>query len=82
MLAGIPGHARLVGYALHALPSGLDIPWHRVLNSRGFISLGGDAGTEQQRLLGREGIRVSSGRIDLALYGWPGRSRVTGGIDV
>ena len=34
-LAGLPGHARLVGYALHALPPGTTVPWHRVINARG-----------------------------------------------
>ena len=37
--AGLPGHARLVGYALHNLPDDTDVPWHRVVNARGGISL-------------------------------------------
>ena len=36
--AGLEGHARQVGYALHALPAGQDIPWHRVVNAKGEIS--------------------------------------------
>ena len=72
-LSKIPGHARLVGYALHALPSGLDIPWHRVINSHGIVSLAGKAGAEQRRRLTQEGIRISAGRVDVAFYGWPRR---------
>ncbi|MBK5258365.1 MAG: MGMT family protein, partial [Thermoanaerobaculia bacterium] len=36
-LAGLDGHARQVGYALHNLPEGSTIPWHRVVNARGEI---------------------------------------------
>src|SRR5436853_7228935 len=38
-LAGLPGQARLVGYALHALRTGSVLPWHRVTNARGHGSL-------------------------------------------
>lgn len=34
-LAGFPGQPRLAGYALHNIPPGSDIPWHRVLNAQG-----------------------------------------------
>ena len=34
-LAGVLGHARLVGYALHSLPDELEVPWHRVINWKG-----------------------------------------------
>ena len=37
-LAGLPGHARQVGYALHALPSATAVPWHRVINAAGTVS--------------------------------------------
>ena len=43
-LADLPGHARQVGYALHALPEGGNVPWHRVINARGAISLRSDPG--------------------------------------
>lgn len=71
--AGLPGHARLVGYALHALGEGAAIPWHRVINARGRISLGRRNGADiTQRLrLEREGVQFdSSGRISLRTYGW------------
>jgi methylated-DNA-protein-cysteine methyltransferase-like protein len=71
---GRPGHARFAGYALHNTPPGMEIPWHRVINARGKISLPGRAGDTQRRLLEAEGIRIVDGRVDLARYGWkPGR---------
>src|SRR5689334_367178 len=45
-LAGIDGHARQVGYALHALPSGADVPWHRVVNSFGEVSRRSDSDSD------------------------------------
>jgi methylated-DNA-protein-cysteine methyltransferase-like protein len=72
-LAGLPGHARQVGYALHALPSGTAVPWHRVLNARGEVSLRTAPGPEltQRMLLEREGVRFNArGRVDLRTVGW------------
>ncbi len=69
---GIPGQARLVGYALHNLPRGSAVPWHRVINARGMISLGDLDGMyeEQKRLLQREGVRFFRDVIDLGKYRW------------
>jgi methylated-DNA-protein-cysteine methyltransferase-like protein len=75
-LAGLPGHARQVGYALHALPEGTRLPWHRVINARGEVSLRRTPGPElsQRMLLEREGIRFDSrGRVDLHVCGWRAR---------
>ena len=73
-LAGLEGHARLVGYALSALPSGSPVPWHRVVNARGEISARRDGGPEDvvQRLrLERERVRFDPrGRIRLETYRW------------
>jgi len=70
-LAGIEGQARFVGYALHGLPQDSGIPWHRVINSQGRISLPGLTGKHQRRLLEIEKIPFSSaGRIDLKKYQW------------
>jgi methylated-DNA-protein-cysteine methyltransferase-like protein len=72
-LAGLGGHARQVGYALHALPAGSLVPWHRVLNARGLISLRPGSGDEvtQRLLLEREGVKFDgAGRADLKLFGW------------
>ncbi|NNG03075.1 MAG: cysteine methyltransferase [Inquilinus sp.] len=66
--------ARVVGYAMAALPAGGDIPWHRVINSRGMISPRADGDTaRQRRLLEAEGLRFDrAGRLDLAAVGWAG----------
>lgn len=72
-LAGLGGHARQVGYALHALRSEMGVPWHRVVNARGEISLGhlGGADVTQRLRLEREGVRFNArGRIDLKVFGW------------
>ncbi|HJR35518.1 MAG TPA: MGMT family protein, partial [Gemmatimonadales bacterium] len=37
-LARLPGRARQVGYAMHALPSGTTVPWQRVVNAQGKVS--------------------------------------------
>jgi methylated-DNA-protein-cysteine methyltransferase-like protein len=70
-LAGFPSQPRLVGYALHALPDGTDIPWHRVVNSKGRISPRPGAG-RQRSLLEREGVRVTDTGIKLERYLWKG----------
>ena len=76
-LAGLGGAARLVGYALHALPDDeRTVPWQRVINAQGRISPRGFPGAEevQRRLLLREGVRFDRrARIDLARYGWKER---------
>jgi methylated-DNA-protein-cysteine methyltransferase-like protein len=71
-LARIPGQARRVGYALSALPEGSPIPWHRVVNAKGEISLRSQGGAEtlQKRLLENEGIRFEKGKLSLDRYQW------------
>lgn len=71
-IAGLAGHARQVGYALHALPAGSAVPWHRVINSAGRISLPPDAGGLDQRLrLLAEGVPVTeTGRVPIARLRW------------
>ena len=72
-LAGLPGHARQVGYALHALPAGTAVPWHRVLNAQGALSLRRTPGAElsQRLLLEREGVRFDArGRVNLTKVRW------------
>ena len=77
LLAGLPRQPRLVGYAMHALPNGTDLPWHRVINAQGRVSArsGDDAGGLRQRvLLEAEGLRFdAAGRISLARHGWKPR---------
>src|SRR5215210_6918997 len=72
-LAGFEGHARQVGYALHNLPDGLHVPWHRVINAQGEISprSAGDSHELQHLLLEAEGVELDvRGRIDLARFRW------------
>lgn len=72
-LAGLPRHARQVGYALHALPRGTDVPWQRVVNARGEISLRAEPGREglQRAILESEGVVFDeAGRIDLKRCRW------------
>jgi methylated-DNA-protein-cysteine methyltransferase related protein len=72
-VAGMEDHARLVGYALHAIPKGIEIPWHRVINSAGRISLAGPPARRQKKLLELEGIQFqASGKINLKVYQWNG----------
>ena len=72
-LVGMPRAARQVGYALHALDFESAVPWHRVVNARGEISARGPAETAplQQSRLESEGVVFdTSGRVDLARFGW------------
>jgi methylated-DNA-protein-cysteine methyltransferase-like protein len=73
-LAGRPGAARTVGWALSALPEDSDVSWWRVVNAAGRISLAGHdhAAVVQRALLLREGVRFApGGALNLAVYGWP-----------
>ena len=74
LLCGLPGRARQVGYALHALPPGSPVPWQRILNARGDISLDHEAGERQRRLLAAEGVEFDErGRVDLRRFQWKPR---------
>lgn len=71
-LLGVPRAARAVGAALKRLPRGSAVPWHRVINARGGISLRANiAGMLSQRiLLEQEGVRFTRDRVPLARYRW------------
>lgn len=78
-LAGLAGHARLVGFAMAALPDRSRVPWHRVVNAQGRCSLRGDGGPGhivQQLRLERERVRFdATGRLSLERFRWrPGRT--------
>lgn len=65
--------ARMVGYALHALPDELDVPWQRVINSRGTVSARsyGENHILQEEFLRLEGVEINTrGKIDLLRYRW------------
>lgn len=72
-LVGLPRHARMVGYALHALPDDNEVPWQRVVNAKGEVSPRATPQYEdlQRHLLECEGVVFSdSGRISLKTYQW------------
>ena len=65
--------ARTVGFAMAALPAGSDVPWQRVINSKGQVSprADGEGNILQRDLLVSEGMRFDRGlQIDLEVYGW------------
>lgn len=72
-LMGAPRAARAVGRALCALPEGSDVPWWRVINRNGEISIRCMIhGPQVQRaLLEGENVRFDRhGRVDWRRYGW------------
>jgi methylated-DNA-protein-cysteine methyltransferase-like protein len=73
-LIGAWGCARQVGWALRRLPLPSPIPWHRVVNARGCVSLSpAREGSDwiQAELLRSEGIVVDErGRLPLARHRW------------
>jgi methylated-DNA-protein-cysteine methyltransferase-like protein len=79
LAAGMPGAARVVGYAMHSL--GGSVPWQRVLGRRnarsGHLTIKDPQTRARQRqLLEQEGVRFSaSGAIDLVAFGWAPRAR-------
>lgn len=78
-LAGYPRHARQVGYALAGLRDQCDVPWHRVVNAQGTISLRRRRGYEsfQRLLLEEEGIEFDENDcISLKRYQWRPNVRV------
>ena len=77
-LARLPRQARLVGYALNVLPSDTAVPWFRVVNAKGAISLrssGLGFDELQARILKREGVRFVAGKISLDRFQWRPRVR-------
>lgn len=75
LLIGKPNAARAVGYALKAIPLELkdEIPWHRVINSKGEISIKNKPGADilQKKNLEEEGIVFENGsKVDLNKFGW------------
>lgn len=70
-MAGSSRAARQVGGILYKLPAGTSLPWHRVVNRFGRISLTGEDYQQQYRALLAEGIVFSEdGTIDLAVFGY------------
>ena len=77
-VAGMPHAPRVAGYALHALPQGSPVPWHRVVAAGGRLSLGkldpSSAMTQRMRLE-HEGVRFDGrGCVDLDRHRWKPRA--------
>jgi len=75
-LAGHPHAARQVARLLHTLSERERLPWHRVINRNGRISLPMDGpGGIQRRLLRKERVEVKpDGSLDLDRFGWNPRA--------
>jgi len=73
-LAGRSSGARQVAWILHSASREHRLPWHRVVNYRGHISLPRSGGYEEQKArLQAEGIVFNAAdRIDLERYLWDG----------
>lgn len=75
-IAAIEGRctARMVGYAMAAVGQ-RQVPWQRVINSRGTVSdrRHGGGTSRQRRLLESEGVVFDrAGRVDFHIFGWAG----------
>ena len=65
--------ARMVGYAMAAVPEGSRVPWQRVINAKGMISARShsDGDARQRVLLEKEGVMFDAkGRVDLKDFRW------------
>jgi methylated-DNA-protein-cysteine methyltransferase-like protein len=77
-LAGFPQRPRQVGMVLSGLPEGTKLPWHRVVNTRGYVPSRGRwwGAFEQIGRLRDEGIEVDDlGNLDLEAHRWVPGSR-------
>jgi methylated-DNA-protein-cysteine methyltransferase-like protein len=73
-LAGLPGAARRVSQALRRAPRGMNLPWHRVINSQGQISFPKDSSgwLRQKDRLEAEGVVFLKSKINLDQFGYRG----------
>jgi len=71
-LAGLPKAARFAGTSLKGLPKATRIPWHRVINAQGRISLPPSSASylEQHQRLSQEGVLIRNGKVVLKDYQW------------
>ena len=69
-LTGI--NPRVVGYALHQNKDPVNVPCHRVINSKGEISSGyAFGGPEiQKEMLEEEGILFNKNKVNLKIFGY------------
>ncbi|MGB5487911.1 MAG: MGMT family protein [Lysobacterales bacterium] len=73
-LSGMPRAARRVSQALRRAPRGLNVPWHRVINSQGKISFPEDSSgwIKQKNKLEEEGVVFLEGKVNLDQFGYRG----------
>ena len=73
-LAGMSRAARRVAQAMRRAPRGMKLPWHRVVNAQGKISLPPDSSgyRRQRERLEQEGVVFLNGKIDLDKFGYRG----------
>ncbi len=74
-MVGFPRRPRQVGMVLKGLPEGTDLPWHRIVNSKGYVPSKGRwwGAMVQIGRLRDEGIEVDDeGNLDLGRFGWDG----------
>jgi len=71
-IAGIPRGARQVGYALRHSPKGMDLPWHRVIQSSGKSAFDPNsrAFKTQRDRLAEEGVVMLNGKVDMSKKRW------------
>jgi methylated-DNA-protein-cysteine methyltransferase-like protein len=71
-LSGLANGARRVGWALRSAPAHIDLPWHRVVNAQGKISIPNSdpAHQEQVRRLAAESVKIIRGKIEMSRYAW------------
>ncbi len=75
-LAGLPRHARQVGYALAALPESARVPWQRVVNASGEVSVREHPNSQQRQRVMLEKERVEfdgRGKVSLIRFQWKGK---------
>ncbi|QST01269.1 methylated-DNA--[protein]-cysteine S-methyltransferase [Pontibacillus sp. ALD_SL1] len=68
-VAGNPRAARQVARILHSMSHKENLPWHRVVNVKGEIVVGGEEASFTQRdTLEEEGVQVQNGKVSLSRY--------------
>lgn len=76
-IAGNPRAARQVACVIHSCSRKYALPWHRVVNSRGRISLKEEGLLRQRELLKQEGVVVKGDKIELSHFLWQGPPLIT-----
>ena len=73
-LSGMPRAARRVSQAMSWAPRSMKLPWHRVINAQGRISIPEDSPwhEKQKALLQEEGVVFLNGKVDLQRFGYQG----------